>query len=51
MDREKQIHKEMYLHSEIIRQEKKILKALRKELEELNNKKRLVRVKKHGSIQ
>ena len=45
MDREKQIHKEMYVHSEIIRQEKKILKALRKELEEYYSQKKLIKVK------
>ena len=51
MDREKEIKRDMYLHSQIIKEEKKILKTLRKELEELYNQKKLVRGKKHGSIQ
>lgn len=46
MNREKEIKKQMYLHSEIIRQEKKRLKQLRNELEQLYNQKKLVRRKK-----
>lgn len=46
MNREKEIKKQMYLHSEIIRQEKKQLKQLRNELEQLYNQKKLVRRKK-----
>ena len=42
-DREKEIRHLMYLKSEIIKQEKKALKELKKELEELNNQKTLKR--------
>lgn len=40
VDREKEIKKLMYLKSEIIKQQKKELKKLREELEELNSVKK-----------
>lgn len=47
-DREKEIKREMYMHNEIIKQEKKQLKELRRQLEELQsrNKTNLVRKRK-----
>lgn len=42
-DREKEIRRLMYLKSEIIKNEKKELKALRNELENLNKQKTLKR--------
>ena len=47
-DREKEIKREMYLHNEIIKQEKKQLKELRRQLEELQSrdKTNLVRKRK-----
>ena len=44
-DREKEIKRLMYLKSEIIKREKKELKILRDELEELNKQKTLIRKK------
>ena len=38
-DREKEIKREMYLHNEVIKQEKKILKELKRQLEELESRK------------
>lgn len=35
-DREKEIHREMYYHNEVIKNEKKVLKELRKELERIS---------------
>jgi len=40
-DREKEIHREMYYHNEVIKQEKKMLKELRKELERIESYKSL----------
>ena len=47
-DREKEIKREMYYHNEVIKQEKKQLKELRRKLEELESKKtnNLVRKRK-----
>ena len=47
-DREKQIKREMYMHNEIIKQEKKQLKELKRQLEELEARKssNLVRKRK-----
>lgn len=45
MDREKEIKYLMYIKSEIIKQQKKELKQLRNELEELNTQKTLKRKK------
>lgn len=45
-DREKEIKREMYYHSEIIRQEKKVLKELKRQLEELQEQKTLTRKRK-----
>lgn len=47
-DREKKIKREMYYHNEIIKQEKKQLKELRRQLEELQsrNASNLVRKRK-----
>lgn len=47
-DREKEIKYLMYLKSEIIKQEKKALKELKKELEELNSQKTLKRNRNGG---
>ena len=38
-DREKELKREMYYHNEIIKQEKKQLKELRRQLEELESRK------------
>lgn len=38
-DREKEIKREMYMHNEVIKQEKKQLKELRRQLEELQSRK------------
>ena len=38
-DREKEIKREMYYHNEIIKQEKKQLKELRRQLEEFQSRK------------
>lgn len=40
-DREKEIHREMYYHNEVIKQEKKALKELKKELERIESHKSL----------
>ena len=47
-DREKEIKRAIYEHNEIIKQEKKYLKELRRQLEELEsrNKSNLVRKRK-----
>lgn len=47
-DREKEIKYLMYLKNEIIKQEKKELKQLRAELEELNRQKTLKRTRNGG---
>lgn len=45
-DREKEIHRLMYFYNEIIKEKKKALKELRKELEILEHKKSNTRVRK-----
>ena len=45
-DREKEIKREMYLHNEVIKQEKKQLKELKRQLEELQSRNKANAVRK-----